>query len=97
MSTSTSAENVGRTAIHIVHTESRTGCNSQTYPDTSPLERFGQTVALGIIEPVPTGTPTTWCSRMVTVPKKDGTPQSMVDLQTELKCKTGNTSHIKHF
>lgn len=27
-------------------------------------------VTLGIIEPVPTGTPTTWCSRMITVPKK---------------------------
>ena len=38
-------------------------------------------VALGIIEPVPTGTPTVWCSRMVVAPKKDGSPRRTVDLQ----------------
>ena len=38
-------------------------------------------VRLGVIEPVPWGTPTTWCSRMVTVSKKDGTPRRTVDLQ----------------
>lgn len=38
-------------------------------------------VALGIIEPVPMGTPTHWCSRMVVTPKKDGSPRCMVDLQ----------------
>ena len=38
-------------------------------------------VRLGIIEPVPPGTPTVWCSRMVVVPKKDGTPRRTVDLQ----------------
>lgn len=36
---------------------------------------------LGVIEKVPWGTPTTWCSRMVVVPKKDGTPRRTVDLQ----------------
>ena len=38
-------------------------------------------VALGIIEPVPQNTPTTWCSRMVIVAKKDGTPRRTVDFQ----------------
>ena len=38
-------------------------------------------VALGIIEAVPVGTPTTWCSRMVVAPKKDGSPRRTVDLQ----------------
>ena len=38
-------------------------------------------VRLGIIEPVPPGTPTVWCSRMVVVPKKDGSPRRTVDLQ----------------
>ena len=38
-------------------------------------------VCLGIIEPVPPGTPTIWCSKMVVVAKKDGTPRRTVDLQ----------------
>ena len=38
-------------------------------------------VKLGVIEPVPWGTPTTWCSRMVVVAKKDGTPRRTVNLQ----------------
>ena len=38
-------------------------------------------VRLGIIEPVPPGTPTIWCSKMVVVAKKDGTPRRTVDLQ----------------
>jgi hypothetical protein len=38
-------------------------------------------VRLGIIEPVPPGTPTVWCARMVVVPKKDGSPRRTVDLQ----------------
>ena len=38
-------------------------------------------VALGIIEAVPVGTPTTSCSRMVVAPKKDGSPRRTVDLQ----------------
>ena len=32
-------------------------------------------VAIGVIERVPPGTPTTWCHRMVVVPKKDNTPR----------------------
>ena len=38
-------------------------------------------VALGIIEPVPTGNPTVLCSRMVVAPKKDGSSRGAVDLQ----------------
>ena len=36
---------------------------------------------MGIIEPVPQGTPTTWCSRMVVAPKNDGSARRTVDLQ----------------
>ena len=36
---------------------------------------------LGVIEPVPWGEPTTWCSRMVTVAKSNGSPRRTIDLQ----------------
>ena len=49
-------------------------------------------VALGIIEPVPIGTPTTWCSRMVVAPKKDGSPRRTVDLQ-KLNAATRRETH----
>ena len=35
----------------------------------------------GIIKPIPIGTPVTWCSPMVIVHKKDGTPRRTVDYQ----------------
>ena len=38
-------------------------------------------VRLGIIEPVPVGTPTEWCSQMVVSTKSDGSPRRTVDLQ----------------
>ena len=38
-------------------------------------------VRLGIIELVPIGTPTVCCSKMIVVPKKDGTPRRTTDLQ----------------
>ena len=41
---------------------------------TAVKEALDRDVRLGIIEPVPQGTPTVWCSRMVVTPKKDGTP-----------------------
>ena len=44
-------------------------------------EKLDADVRLGIIEEVPAGVPTTWCARMVTVPKKDGTPRRTVDLK----------------
>ena len=37
-------------------------------------------VSMGIIEPVPINTPTTWCARMVVVAKHDGSPRRTVDL-----------------
>ena len=36
---------------------------------------------LGIIEKVPQGTPTTWCTRMVVSVKKSGKPRRTIDLQ----------------
>lgn len=38
-------------------------------------------VKLGILEKVPVGDPVEWCTRMVTVKKKDGTPRITVDFQ----------------
>ena len=38
-------------------------------------------VALGIIEPVPPGVPSIWCSRMIVVAKHDGSPRRTVDYQ----------------
>ena len=38
-------------------------------------------VNLGVIEPVPVGTPVTWCHKMVVVAKKSGKPRRTVDLQ----------------
>ena len=49
-------------------------------------------VALGIIEPVPTGTTTVWCSRMVVAPKKNGSPRRIVDLQ-KLNAATRRETH----
>ena len=37
--------------------------------------------ALGVLEKVPINTPTTWCARMVVVPKQNGEPRRTVDLQ----------------
>ena len=52
-------------------------------------------VALGIIEPVPQGTPTKWCSRMIVVPKKDGSPRRTVDLQSLNKATRRETHHTQ--
>ena len=38
-------------------------------------------VRLGVLEKGHPNTPVTWCSRMVTTPKSDGTPRRTVDLQ----------------
>lgn len=40
-----------------------------------------QDCRLGVIEPVPVGTPVTWCHKMVVVCKKNGKPRRTVDLQ----------------
>ena len=36
---------------------------------------------MGVMSPVPSGTPTTWCSRLLSTPKKNGDPRLVVDLQ----------------
>lgn len=50
-------------------------------------------VKLGVIEPVPWGEPTTWCSRMVTVSKDNGSPRRTVDLQAVNNASVRQTHH----
>lgn len=50
-------------------------------------------VRLGIIEPVPQGTPTEWCSSMVVAAKKDGSLRRTVDLQELNKATLRETHH----
>ena len=50
-------------------------------------------VKLGVIEPVPWGEPTTWCSRMVTVAKENGSPRRTVDLQALNNASVRQTHH----
>ena len=52
-------------------------------------------VALKVIEPVPLGTPVTWCSRMIIVPKQDGTPRRTVDLQALNRASVRQTHHTE--
>ena len=50
-------------------------------------------VKLGVIEPVPWGEPTIWCSRMITVAKKNGSPRRTVDLQALNDASVRQTHH----
>ena len=50
-------------------------------------------VNLGVIEPVPWGEATTWCSRMVTVAKTDGSPRRTIDLQAVNDASVRQTHH----
>ena len=57
-----------------------------TQPSLSPTKRkvkqgLDRDVKLGIIEPVPQGSISQHCSRMVVAPKKEGEPRRTVDLQ----------------
>ena len=45
------------------------------------LEELRRDVRLGVLEEVPTNTPTTWCSRMCIQVKKNGKPRRTIDLQ----------------
>ena len=54
-------------------------------------EDLDQDVHLGIIKPVPINTPTSWCSRMVIVPKSSGEPCRTVDFKA-----LNDTSVVKH-
>ena len=56
-------------------------------------EEIDRDVRLGIIEPVPQGTPVEWCARMVVTPKKDGAPRRTIDLQ-HLKSATRRETHF---
>ena len=56
---------------HAVHTPIPV---SRHWKDRVKME-IDRDVRLGIIEPVPQGTPVKSCSRMVVMPKKDGAPQ----------------------
>ena len=49
--------------------------------------------AIGVIERVPSGTPTTWCHRMVVVPKKDNSPRRTVNFQPLNQYSTRQTHH----
>ena len=59
------------------------------------LHQLDAIVALGIIEPVPPGHPTTWCLSMIIVPKKDKTPRQTVDLQALNKATKRETHHTQ--
>ena len=52
-------------------------------------------VSLGIIEPVPINTPTTWCARMVVVAKHDGSPRRTVAFRALNSTCRRQTHHTK--
>ena len=54
------------------------------------LKDLKKDIALGIIEPVPSTTPTKWCARAVYLLKKDGTPRRAVDMRHQ------NEATIRH-
>ena len=49
--------------------------------------------AIGVIEKVPSGTPTTWCHKMVCVPKKDNTPRRTVNFKPVNQYSSRETHH----
>ena len=52
-------------------------------------------VQLGVLEPVPVGTPVTWCHRMVVCAKKSGKPRRTVDFQALNRHATRETHHTQ--
>ena len=54
-----------------------------------------QDCSMGVIEEVPTGTPVTWCHRMVIGAKKNGKPRRTVDLQALNASATRETHHTQ--
>ena len=57
------------------------------------LDGLERDVRLGVIERVPPGTETTWCHRMVIVPKKDGKPRRTVNFQPLNQYSSRQTHH----
>merc|ERR1712218_654201 len=49
--------------------------------------------AIGVIERVPSGSPTTWCHKMVCVPKKDNTPRRTVNFVPLNRYSSRQTHH----
>ena len=56
-------------------------------------EDLDRDVRLGVLELVPTGTPTTWCHKMVVCAKKDGEPRRTIDFQALNKHACRETHH----
>ena len=56
--------------------------------------QLDQDVALGVIEKVPPGTPTTWLHNMVITPKSDGSPRRTIDLQPLNKVSLREKHHV---
>ena len=52
-------------------------------------------VARGVLEKVPYGTPDTWCTRMVIMPKKNGKPRRTIDLSALSKAGIRETHHTR--
>ena len=69
------------------------GSGSQTGPCTSALDEEGE--GEGIIEPVPINTPTSWCTRMLIVPKSSGEPRRTVDFKALNDASVRQTHHTK--
>ena len=76
---------------HAVHTPIPVPAHWQK----SVKEGLDRDVKLGVIETVPWGTPTSWCARMVIVPKKDGRPRRTVDLQPLNAVSSRQTHHTE--
>lgn len=65
------------------------------YWKKSVKDGLDRDVRLGVIEPVPVGTPVTWCHRMVVCPKKSGEPRRTVDLQALNRHAVRETHHTQ--
>ena len=57
-------------------------------------EQLKQDVAMGVIEPVPPGVPTTWQARMTVVAKSDGSPRRAIDFRNLNKHCQRETHHV---
>ena len=71
-------------------------------PDAKPIHwrsdvkaGLDQDCSMGVIEEVPTGTPVTWCHRMVIDAKKNGKRRRTVDLQALNASATRETHHTQ--